>query len=428
MEDRFAVAVVGAGPAGSALALRLARRGYSTLLVERTRFAEPRVGESLSPAVQPLLREIGVWKSFLCLGPVPSFGTRSVWGSHEVDEHSHVMNPYGCGWHVERTSFDRMLAEEAVAAGADFRCGSVIVGCERSADGGWTLGLDGGSEQGTNRLQAAMVVDATGRFAHTSRWMGAKRIILDRLIAAATLFVGVDVSHQGYVLVETTSNGWWYSAPVPPDGLMVMLMTDSDLIGGRDATLAERWATSLAHTSTTSSRVRGAPAWGPRVFSAQSQRLRRSETDAPWIAVGDAGLAVDPVSGSGVVRALRSAATAADTIAETLDNGSSSAIATFETQRDDECTDYLHERLAYYGAEERWTESPFWSRQRSGARRAVTVAPGVLEQRITRARSSLTQRGARPRRPEGRAARPRDAGSDPVASAPELRRATRAPR
>jgi flavin-dependent dehydrogenase len=309
------------------------------------------------------LAELGVWDAFIRLGPLPSNGTRSVWGSEEINEHSHLVSPYGCGWHVERRSFDRMLADAAAEAGADLRSGTAVVGCEQSRDGGWIISLEAPSGRRPERLRAAMLVDATGRFAHAARRLGAKRLILDRLIAAATMFTGIDVTSEGYVLVETTADGWWYSAPVPPDGLMVMLMTDSDLASGRASRLADRWHTSLTGAPVTTRRRRGTLAWGPRAFSAQSHRLRRADMDRRWLAVGDAGLAVDPVSGNGVVRALRSASAAAETIDATLDGAPSDSIARYEAGRDDECTSYLYERLSYYEIEDRWPDSAFWSRR-----------------------------------------------------------------
>jgi len=56
----FDAAVIGAGPSGSATARWLALWGYRVALVERSRFESPRIGESLAPIVQPLLRDLGV--------------------------------------------------------------------------------------------------------------------------------------------------------------------------------------------------------------------------------------------------------------------------------------------------------------------------------------------------------------------------------
>ena len=52
--------VVGGGPAGSAAATMLARKGWRVLLFERERFPREHVGESLLPASVPILAELGV--------------------------------------------------------------------------------------------------------------------------------------------------------------------------------------------------------------------------------------------------------------------------------------------------------------------------------------------------------------------------------
>jgi len=391
----FDVAVVGAGPAGSATARRLALRGYRVALIERTRFTELRVGESLAPAVQPLLTELGVWHEFLALNPLPSYGTRSLWGGATPQEHSHLMSPYGCGWHVDRLAFDRMLAAAAVAAGARLFLGTKLCGCEASIDG-WQLHLTEDEadtylktplqttlirpeilEAQTVRvadslgkkpsgLRARCVIDATGRSAHLAPWVSARRFVFDRLIAVTTLFRGINVSKEGFILVETSPDGWWYSAPLSEDRMMVMLMTDSDLCGRAKLATASAWSRRLCAASATTTRVtHAAPLWKPRVFSAISQRLYRSEHRAPWLAVGDAALAVDPISGSGVVRALRTAAAGAEAALAVLENGATDAIEAFESDRDQECTAYLQERALYYDLEQRWCLDPFWQRRMS---------------------------------------------------------------
>ena len=363
MSTDFDIAIVGAGPTGAASARRLAQCGCRVVLLERSRFEAPRVGESLAPATQPLLMELGVWSQFMALSPLPSYGTRSVWGSAETQDHSHLMSPYGCGWHVDRLAFDRMLAEAAVTAGAELRCGTALVHCEAVDDGRWLLRFDEHGTGDPTPLRARVLIDATGRATHLARWVGAQRIVFDRLVGVATLFGDIDTSREGYILVETTPDGWWYSAPVARDRMMVMLMTDSDLCGRAKLSALVRWRELLACAPATVARVAGIVLWGPRVFSALSQRLRRRELDAPWIAVGDAALAVDPISGSGVVRALRSAHSGAETALALIDGQTRHTIEAYEADRDLECTTYLHERALYYGVEQRWQESPFWQRR-----------------------------------------------------------------
>src|SRR5262249_30500781 len=180
------VAIVGAGPAGAATAIWLARAGCRVTLLERSRFDGLRIGESLAPGVQPLLVQLGVWPQFLALGPLPSYGTRSAWGGSAPHEHSHMVSPYANGWHVDRQAFDRMLANYAVDAGALLALGARVVGCEPVANGRTLLRVAG--ERGTRELRADLVIDAGGRGSPVSHWLGARRVILDRLVAVAAHF------------------------------------------------------------------------------------------------------------------------------------------------------------------------------------------------------------------------------------------------
>jgi len=94
--------------------------------------------------------------------------------------------------------------------------------------------------------------------------------------------------------------------------------------------------------------------------------------------VGDAALAVDPTSGSGVVRALRTAWAAAEAAFAVLETGSADAIVRYEAERDLEYTHYLEERALYYSLERRWPDQPFWARRGatiSAYRKAFSWSP-----------------------------------------------------
>jgi flavin-dependent dehydrogenase len=368
---RFDVAVVGAGPAGAAVARRLARAGCRIVLLERSRFDAPRVGESLAPGVQPLLAELGVWPEFLALAPLPSYGTRSAWGGPDAHEHSHVLTPYAVGWHVDRLAFDRMLAGAAVQAGAELRVGAGVVGCTRSGlGGGATLQVAGPSGAGRDdSVRADLVIDATGRAGSIARRFGARRVIFDQLVGIAAHFADPGAGERCCTLVETTPDGWWYSAPVAQDRSVVTLMTDGDLARARNLAAAPAWGDALGRAHLTRARFDGAKRiWGPRTFAAPSQRLLRDPADPTrWLAVGDAALAVDPISGSGVVRGLRTAAAAALAALAAL-AGEPDALAQYEDDRNRECTTYLYERASYYAMEQRWPASPFWSRRAAAVR------------------------------------------------------------
>jgi flavin-dependent dehydrogenase len=372
----FDVAVVGAGPAGSATARHLALDDRRVVLIERSRFDTPRVGESLAPAVQPLLVKLGVWSRFLALGPLPSYGTRSLWGDSTPGVHSHLMSAWGRGWHVDRLAFDRLLVDAAVEVGATVACGTAVVGHAWSGDG-WQLDLrtrgENGRDEHALQIQARTVVDATGRGAHLATSLGARRLLFDHLVGVAAQLEGITAASERYVMVETTPDGWWYTAPVPNDRMIAMLMTDGDLCRRDNLRSRAIWQSRLNLAHGTLARIAsGRSDLSLRVFSAMSQRLHRDECAAPWLAVGDAALAVDPISGSGVVRALRSAGTCSTTIRALLDGQGAGEIAAYEANIDRDCTTYLEERALYYDLEQRWPTCEFWQRRARHPGRTVT--------------------------------------------------------
>src|SRR5262249_57222337 len=71
------VLVVGAGPAGAAVSILLARQGYRVLLVDRATFPRDKAcAEYLSPACNQLLAQLGVLEAGLAASPQRLQGMR----------------------------------------------------------------------------------------------------------------------------------------------------------------------------------------------------------------------------------------------------------------------------------------------------------------------------------------------------------------
>jgi flavin-dependent dehydrogenase len=371
----FDVAVVGGGPAGTTAANRLACLGRSVILLESSSYDSPRVGETLPPSICPTLIDLGVWESFQFLGPIPSYGTQSVWGDNEIQSNSFMFNPYGLGWHIDRLGFDSMLAARASKCGARVTTGVRVKKCNWKPCGHWDIGfeLNGNNKQVADKSPVSCshffvkgLIDATGRNSVLSKRLGANHIIHDRLSGAAIMFqAGTEVDIGAYTLVEAGKEGWWYSAPVPGHRLIATYMTDMDLITSNKPLNIEEWMNRLASTRYTSARCQRHPIlWGPHVFSALSQRLNMPRNEEKWIATGDSAMAVDPLSSSGIPNAFLSGARAALAMDRWLD-GDDSTRYTYENELDNEFEEYLRLRRRYYSMETRWSDSTFWKRRQS---------------------------------------------------------------
>jgi flavin-dependent dehydrogenase len=364
----FDVAVIGGGPAGSATATMLARRGRRVALFERSRFDEPRAGETFGGEVEPLLRTLGVWEAFEEMERLPFRSVRSAWGGPDVSERSSITNPFGEGIHVARAAFDALLARAAERAGASVRIGAGACAVERTRAGFRVRPARG------EALEARFLVDASGRGAPASAGIfpGRRWLACDRMIALLGRFLPPSPPEPDLV-IESAEDGWWYSAPQPGGGIVVVFLTDPDLLPAPER---ERgWRAALARTIHTKVRVGEAALQGPvQVVRADTGRLLADRAPG-FCAVGDAAMTVDPLAGNGVARSLRSGAEAAEAIERTLsgETPDDSRIAeSFEAA--------LERRARYYLLENRWAESPFWARRRPPDWRAepITLAPTSL--------------------------------------------------
>jgi len=366
----FDVLVACAGPAGSSAALDCSLRGLSVALIEHDRYETRRVGETLPPMIRQQLTTLGIWERFLECSPLPSYGIRTAWESPIPRHQDFLQNPYGCGWHVDRARFDAMLASAATQAGATLFLPARIGSCSQDKDGAWTLEVaqDGVSSS----LSVRMLVDATGRKAMLASRLGGKAEVADRLIGAVSFCENSELAQ--WTLIEAVENGWWYSVPLPgtstasrekppcaggsASGMVFAYMTDSDLWMDR------QWDELLQLAPLTFERAGRSPIPPPSQIVSAASVVRRPAAGLNWMAIGDAALAFDPLSGQGVFKSIDTGIRCGSVIARYFD-GDLSALTEYETWINETYTAYLAMRAQFYSSVARWPESRFWKRRAS---------------------------------------------------------------
>lgn len=356
----FDVLIAGAGPAGCATAISLADFAptLTTCLLDAGRCDDERIGETVPPPVKPVLDHLGLWPAFAADGHAPSYRTLSAWGGARLASNEFLFQTQQVGWRLDRARFDAMMLRSAVARGAAPLHAKVYD--LKLHEGGWRVRLGDGTV-----LTVRAVVDATGRSAALARLRGVRPVRLDRLVGAFMYFDDPAAADRE-LIIEAVREGWWYTAALPGGRRVIALMTDADL-ARRSVADRDRWLCALAateHIAACTSRAR--PFGALRLQGAGSQLLPWDDADT-FLSVGDAASSFDPVSGQGIVKALRSAIFASYAIADRLERGDADGLRRYRTFIAAEFADYRRTLLDYYAVEQRWPDSAFWRRRHAAS-------------------------------------------------------------
>ena len=335
------VIVLGAGPGGCACALSLLRAGLRVLLLDAGR-VRPRLGESLPPLGIRRLRGLGLG-DFVDSAHHPSTGIESAWDGHE-GEHNFLFSPYGQGAHLDTREFCHAMLAAVQDNNGVVKQSSIVKDLSGPP---WTVRF---TDESRNAVaNTTWVVDATGRLGLTYRRLERGQRRLDSLVAYVRITTPGD--RRQVTSVESTSRGWWFTAPIPKDRMVAVFVTDADLATGSPQRI---WDHALESAPKTAVRI-ATPGSNVKVFSAAT--IRPPDCfPSNYLPVGDAAMSFDPLSGSGVTMAIETGVDAAHAI---IDNASN----TYRVSLHRNFSRYLTHRNQVYNWETRQSHHPFWQRR-----------------------------------------------------------------
>ncbi len=183
MKTAYDLIVVGAGPAGSAAAMRAAQAGLDVLLVEkRQEIGVPvRCGEATD--IETTLRFIDLDQRWIA-NHVETYAIYNAEGDFVS------VPPSGDTIILDRKVFDEALAAQAVRAGADVRVNTAAVDLIREGDA--VVGVRLQSFGKSFNVRARLVVAADGVESLVARWAGLKTVP-----AMSDFFVGAQYTLAG---------------------------------------------------------------------------------------------------------------------------------------------------------------------------------------------------------------------------------------
>lgn len=302
------VAIVGAGPAGAALATLLVQDGHDVVLFDDERRPEIVVGESLIPAGIPPLRRLGVEDAVKAIGMHKPGATLTWSATHRFSfrfaRYGAWMVPYA--YNVPRREFDAVLLARAEAVGA--RRVALRAGFARGPAGGAELTLASDAVAATGWPAPDLVVDATGRARGSARL----------LAIPATTGPRNDVAHfahfedyawdaePGQVLIDRLEGGWSWRIPLNAR-LSLGVVLNRGAAARLGATPEDRLAAAIAANPILAATVGNARRVTEVATYSNYQLISTRGIGPGWAAIGDAFGFVDPMLSPGVMVALRSA-------------------------------------------------------------------------------------------------------------------------
>lgn len=287
MGEAFDVAVVGAGPAGSVTAHRLAGGGARVVLLDRATFPRDKpCGGGLTIRATRLLP--------FDVSPVVEDRIDRLDLRLRYSRTTHQSFDSPIALMTQRRRLDAFLAERAAEAGADFRDGLRVRDIETAGDGA-VVALEGGE-----RIRARVVVGADGANGVSAKalGLGADRLFGVALEGNAPMTREREARHRSRVTLEIATVPGGYAWVFPKDDHINLGVGGWASEGPRLREHLDRLCAVYGVDPSELSQVRGHRLPLRRVWTGVAR--------GPAAVVGDAAGLVDPLSGDGMSEAFLS--------------------------------------------------------------------------------------------------------------------------
>lgn len=348
--------IVGAGPGGATAAAVMARSGLRPLLLDKAA-AFPRdkiCGDAISGKSVDVMRRLGMIEPLLEAPQVDSWGVTfsGPYGDEVAIPFTKALDrPVAPGFVCERTTFDRLVFEQAVAAGAEIRLGASVTGLLR--ENGRVEGVRVKQDGREDEIRTPLVVGADGAYSVVVRELAAAGVAgmeqLDEAHYCAGLrwyWRGVtgfnDLNHIELHFVDEAIPGYFWMFPMANGMANVgvgMLSSELKRRGRKLKPLLKQ----LVEHPRFRHRFEGAePVDKIRGWGLPMGSKPRPMAGDGWLLVGDAASLIDPFTGEGIGNAMISAEKAAAWAAKVRETGDASAAFLKGYERD---------VLAYLGSE-----------------------------------------------------------------------------
>lgn len=329
------IVIIGGGPAGAAAAALLAKKGHTVAVFHTPKRPEIIVGESLLPAVIPMLKELGVEEE------IKSFSTYKPGATIVLDKEIEASFDFSLAktdqtyaYNVPRDKFDAAILQAAEKAGAAI----INHRCEITYDAATDcISLCASSMEKLDNIftgQVDLIIDASGR----------KRLLPTAMKLDSNegkrhdlaLFAHLDNAElisDGNIHVDRWSKGWGWRIPLP-GRVSLGIVIDPKHLASLGKTRSEQYDNFIHSEPELSKLVEGSSRLTNVMAYTNYQMQTNQLFGRNWALIGDSAGFIDPVFSTGLFLAMDSAFRLVDA----LNEGTKKSLMDYQTSWQKELT------------------------------------------------------------------------------------------
>ena len=305
------VLVIGGGPAGATAGYILAKQNRRVIIVEKSVFPRFHIGESILPRAFPLIQELGLENAFSKIPHVPKFGAEFAMG----DDFNSTRFTFDSGlfpgsqtFNVERAVFDKMLLDEARAAGALVHENTAVRQINHLADGDCQVTLDDGQT-----ISSQFVFDASGHACVVGRHLKTRKPVADanlHKVGYFEHFKNVERragDEEGHPAIIMTSEGWFWLIAINSELTSIGFVCAPDLHKTVNVAANHLLAWAIERCPVVRQRTRRAIGPEENQVLADFSYTCKPYAGPGYFLLGDAACFLDPIFSTGVTLAMMSA-------------------------------------------------------------------------------------------------------------------------
>lgn len=349
--SEYDAVVIGAGPAGTCAALRLLRLGYRVAIIEQFDFPRFQIGESLSPGIWNIFQYLEAEHLLSRARYIRNIPARIIWDQQAEKRMSALER--GSGIIVDRGQLDMELLALCRERGATvFQPAKLKY--SKFAENEWRLEIKIKERQ--HRIQTFFVFDARGK----------NGVPIKDRIHTSPLSVGIWThlparDFPKATLIEALEDGWLWGSPLPNGEFRVLAFVEPESV--KPVSVSKRLKSLFAKSAffNASTHLKS-----QKYFACPVQSFWNAHSwKENYIHLGESAFAIDPLSSTGVEKALRFSLQSVVAFNTIMKKGNWKIAKNF----------YLEKLLNAVASHTRWTQefyssshidnSPFWAARRT---------------------------------------------------------------